>query len=150
MTALLVILRRIPAEVWIGLLLLGALGGGLYLVYAKGYRAAVADMQQQLDESNARADALRARVAELESANAAARQVIGQLAKVNRELAEGREADQQAAAEAVADLRSERDALQKELDRRRNDRGVLYERDESAAAWARARVPDAVADSLRR
>lgn len=137
------ILRRIPAEVWVGLLLIGALGFGAWWAYDTGYDRARA-------KSAAEIATLEARVAELESANQAARQVIAQLAKVNRELAEGREADQEAAAKAVAELASLRDELARELDRRRTDRGVIYERDESAGAWAAARVPDAVADSLRR
>jgi hypothetical protein len=142
-TVLLALLRRVPAEVWAGLLLLGALGVGAWWAYDTGRDSARAEAAQEISE-------LKAQVAKLEEANAAARQVIKQLAQVNRELAEGREADQQAAAIAVADLRRDRDALRRELDRRRNDRGVLYDRDPSAGAWAAARVPDAVADSLRR
>ena len=139
----LAILRRVPAEVWAGLFLLAALSGLWWWAYDAGHDRGRAKAAQEIAK-------LEARVAELESANQAARQVIAQLSKTNRELAEGREADQQAAAKAVAELRSERDALQRELDRRRNDRGVIYDRDPSAGAWAAARVPDAVADSLRR
>ena len=137
------LVKAIPAEVWAGLLLLGALGVGAWWAYDTGRDSARAEAAQEIAE-------LKAQVAKLEEANAAAVDVIDRLQKVNRELAEGREADQEAAAIAVAELASERDALARELDRRRNDRGVIYERDESAAAWARARVPDAVADSLRR
>ena len=136
------LLRRIPGEVWAGLLLLGALSVGAWWAYDTGHDRARAAAAQEIAT-------LEARVAELEPANQAARQVIGQLAKVNRELAEGREADQEAAAIAVAELRRDRDALAKELERRRTDRGVIYERDPSAAAWAAARVPDLVARSLR-
>ncbi|MFN8993332.1 MAG: hypothetical protein ACK5X3_06675 [Pseudomonadota bacterium] len=143
MTVLLALLRRVPAEVWAGLLIAAAIAGAWWWAYDTGYDRAAGKAANEIA-------ALEARVAELESANAAARQVIKQLAQVNRELAEGREADQQAAAIAVADLRRDRDALRRELDRRRNDRGVLYDRDPSAGAWAAARVPDAVADSLRR
>ena len=140
--ALLAILRRIPAEVWAGLLMAAALAVGIWWIYDTGHDAGRAESAQEIDE-------LEARVAELESANEAARGVIKQLQDTNRELAEGREADQEAAAIAVAELRRDRDALAKELERRRTDRGVIYERDESAAAWARARVPDLVARSLR-
>ncbi len=136
------ILRRIPAEVWAGLLLLGALSVGAWWAYDTGYDRATAASAQEIAE-------LKEQVAHLKEANAAAVDVIDRLQKVNRELAEGREADQEAAAIAVAELASERDALARELDRRRTDRGVIYERDESAAAWARARVPDLVARSLR-
>ena len=135
-------LKGIPAEVWAGLLLLGALSVGAWWAYDTGYDRATAASAQEIAE-------LKEQVAQLKEANAAAVDVIDRLQKVNRELAEGREADQEAAAIAVAELASERDALARELDRRRTDRGVIYERDESAAAWARARVPDAVARSLR-
>lgn len=134
--------KAIPAEVWAGLLLLVALGVGAWWAYDTGYDRATAASAQEIAE-------LKEQVAKLEEANAAAVDVIDRLQKVNRELAEGREADQEAAAIAVAELASERDALARELDRRRNDRGVLYDRDPSAAAWAAARVPDAVARSLR-
>ena len=136
------LVKAIPAEVWAGLLLLGALGVGAWWAYDAGHDRGRAASAKEIA-------ALEARVAELESANQAARQVIAQLSKTNRELAEGREADQQAAAKAVAELRRDRDALQRELDRRRNDRGVIYDRDPSAGAWAAARVPDLVARSLR-
>lgn len=135
-------LKGIPAEVWAGLLLLGALSVGAWWAYDTGYDRATAASAQEIAE-------LKEQVAQLKEANAAAVDVIDRLQKVNRELAEGREADQEAAAIAVAELASERDALARELDRRRTDRGVIYERDESAAAWARARVPDLVARSLR-
>lgn len=136
------LVKAIPAEVWAGLLLLGALGVGAWWAYDTGRDSARAEAAQEIAE-------LKAQVAKLEEANTAAVDVIARLQEVNRELAEGRAADQEAAAEAVADLRSERDALQRELDRRRTDRGVIYERDPSAAAWAATRVPDAVARSLR-
>lgn len=136
------LVKAIPAEVWAGLLLLGALGVGAWWAYDTGRDSARAEAAQEISE-------LKAQVAKLEEANTAAVDVIARLQEVNRELAEGRAADQQAAAEAVADLRSERDALQRELDRRRTDRGVIYERDPSAAAWAATRVPDAVARSVR-
>lgn len=138
----LAILRRIPVEVWIGLWALTLLAGWTWLAYQRGYDRAAAKAATEIAM-------LKDQVAALTEANEAAQGVIDQLSKVNRELAEGRAADQEAAAEAVADLRSERDALRVELDRRRTDRGVIYERDSSAAAWAAARVPDAVARSLR-
>ncbi len=134
--------KRIPAEVWIGLWLVTLLAGWTWLAYERGYDRAAAKAADRIAQ-------LEAQVADLSDANAVAQSVITKLQDTNRELAEGRAADQEAAAEAVADLRSERDALQRELDRRRTDRGVIYERDPSAAAWAATRVPDAVARSLR-
>ena len=140
--ALLVILRRVPAEVWAGLLLLAALTVWTWRWYDAGHDAAMREAAVEIRE-------LQDQVDDMLEVHRAQQDVIDRLQKINRELAEGREADQEAAAIAVADLRSERDALAKELERRRTDRGVIYERDESAAAWARARVPDLVARSLR-
>lgn len=142
MTVLLALLRRIPGEVWLGLLLVAMLLSAGLAIYNAGHNAATRAAETEIRE-------LQAQVDDMLEVHRAQQDVIGQLQKVNRELAEGREADQEAAAIAVAELASERDALARELDRRRNDRGVIYERDESAAAWARARVPDAVARSLR-
>ena len=141
-TVLLALLRRIPAEVWAGLLLLGAITFAGWWVYDSGHDAGRADAAEEIA-------ALKLQVAELEIANAAGLRAIHKLAIANNTLAEGLEVDRQAAAKAVADLRSENDALLKELDQRRKDRGVIYEQDQSAAAWGRARVPDAIAFSLR-
>lgn len=135
-------LRAIPAEAWAGLILLGVLAVWTWRWHDAGYDAGRADAAEEIA-------ALQAKVAELTSANAAAASVIAGLQETNRELAEGRAADQEAAAVAVAQLASERDTLAKQLAERRTQRGVIYERDESAAAWARARVPDDVARSLR-
>jgi hypothetical protein len=136
------ILRRIPAEVWVGLLLIGALTVWTWRWYDAGHEAARAAAAAEIA-------AFEAEIAELKDANEGAVALVRTLQETNRELAEGRAADQEAAAIAVAELRRDRDALAKELERRRTDRGVIYERDESAAAWAAARVPDAVARSLR-
>lgn len=137
------ILRRIPAEVWAGLLLLGALTVWTWRWYDAGHDAAMREAAVEIRE-------LQDQVDDMLEVHRAQQDVIDRLQKINRELAEGREADQEAAAIAVAELRRDRDALAKELERRRTDRGVIYERDPSAGAWAAARVPDAVADSLRR
>lgn len=142
MTVLLALLRRVPGEVWAGLLLGATLLFAAWWIYDAGRDSARAEAAQEIAE-------LKAQVAKLEEANAAAVALVDTLQKTNRELAEGRAADQEAAADAVAQLTSERDALAKALAERRTQRGVIYEQDQSAAAWARARVPDAVARSLR-
>lgn len=134
--------KAIPAEVWAGLVMAAAIAFGIWWVYDAGHDAGRAEAAQEIAE-------LKAQIAKLEEANAAAVGVIEQLQDTNRELAEGRAADQKAAAVAVAELRRDRDALAKDLADRRTQRGVIYDRDPSAAAWASARVPDAVARSLR-
>lgn len=52
--------------------------------------------------------------------------------------------------DAVAAADAERDRLSAELNERRRDRGIIYERNPDAAVWGRGRVPPAVADQLRR
>jgi hypothetical protein len=74
---------------------------------------------------------------------------IGKLVAENRAWAEAAKTQQEAADEAIAAVAGQRDALAKELAVRRRDRGIIYERNPDAAAWARTRVPAAVADQLR-
>lgn len=131
-------LRRVPGEVWAVLLMLAA--GLLLAVWA--YGAGAASRAQEIGR-------LDQQLAEVRAANRDNQATITRLQEVNRELAEGRAADREAAARAVAEVASERDALAADLERRRADRGVIYREDPTADAWARARVPAAVADRLR-
>ena len=55
----------------------------------------------------------------------------------------------EAAAAAIA-ATAERDRLQAELNQRRRERGSIYENHPDAAVWGRQRVPDRIADQLRR
>lgn len=84
------------------------------------------------------------------AANKTLAETVGRLQSANRELAEGRRADQVAAAEAAAALENYRRQVAGELAAARSDRSRIYETDPSAAAWSRARVPDAIADRLRK
>jgi predicted negative regulator of RcsB-dependent stress response len=133
---------RVPARAWLGLAFVVAGLIGLAWTYYSG-------------KAEAREEAA-AQIANLESALALARaanesnvETIRVLTEKNHELAEGRAADREAAAVAVAKVAKERDALAADLERRRKDRGNIYERDPPAAAWAAARVPDSVVRSLR-
>ena len=51
---------------------------------------------------------------------------------------------------AVNDAAAVRDTLQREREQHRRERQSLYAKDPGAAAWGRAAVPAAVADSLRK
>lgn len=55
----------------------------------------------------------------------------------------------EAAAAAIA-ATAERDRLQAELNQRRRERGSIYENHPDAAVWGRQRVPDSIAEQLRR
>jgi hypothetical protein len=132
----------IPLRVWLGLLGAVLAFAFIWWVYAEGKQAGRAEMS--------------AKLANVESALALARadnesnqDAIARLVKANLELAEGRAVDQEAAREAVAQAERERDALAADLAKRRKERGEVYDRDPSAAAWGRERVPDGILAGLR-
>jgi peptidoglycan hydrolase CwlO-like protein len=83
------------------------------------------------------------------AANESNLSTIGKLVAENRAWADAAQEQQEAADKAIAAVAGQRDALAKELAVRRRDRGIIYERNPDAAAWARTRVPAAVADQLR-
>jgi hypothetical protein len=133
---------RVPARAWLGLAFVVAGLIGLAWTYYSGK----AEARQ---ESAAKIAILESSLALAKAANESNVETIRVLTAANSELAEGRIADREAAAVAVAKVAKERDALAADLERRRNDRGKIYERDPSAAAWAAVRVPASVAAGLR-
>jgi hypothetical protein len=131
-------LRGIPREVWyaIGLALLA--WWAYDAVFDRGAAsrdAQVANLQTMLETERA--------------ANESNLSTIGKLVAENRAWADAAQEQQEAADKAIAAVAGQRDALAKELAVRRRDRGIIYERNPDAAAWARTRVPAAVADQLR-
>lgn len=133
---------RVPARAWLGLafVVIGLIG------LAWTYYAGKSEARQ---ESAAKIAVLESSLALARAANESNVETIAALTKANHELAEGRAVDREAAAVAVAKVAQERDALAADLERRRKDRGTIYEREPPAAAWAAARVPDFVVRSLR-
>lgn len=131
-------LRAVPREVWYALALLAALWWAYDWAYDRG--AASRDAEVALAQSS---------LVMAQDANEGMQAAIARLQEVNRELAQGRLADREAAQDAVARIEKERDRLARSLAAARRDREMLYERDEYARAWGAARVPDAVLDGLR-
>lgn len=132
----------VPARVWLGLLAAVLVFSVLAWTYHKGK---VAGREESA-----------AKIANVESALVMARadnesnvEAIARLVAANLELAEGRAVDQEAAAGAVAKVAKERDALAAELEKRRKNRGQVYDQDPTAAAWARERVPAGILAGLR-
>ena len=83
------------------------------------------------------------------AANADLAARVQDLAATNAELANGREADQRAAAAAVDALTAKNKTLVAQLAAAKSQREVIYAHDPHAATWARQPVPAAVADRLR-
>lgn len=131
-------LRGIPREVWYALILAVVAWWAYDAVYDRG----AASRDTEVAALHAQIEAARA----AEKSNLAA---IDKLVAENRAWAAAAQVQQEKAAAAVAAVAQERDALARELAQRRHDRGIIYERNPDAAAWARARMPAAVADQLR-
>lgn len=133
--ALVKLLGGVRAAIFAALMLVFAVGSGV-----QSWR--LADAQEERD--------LWAKAsAAAHDANATNVQTIADLKAANEVWADLALATEQRAAEAVDAVARERDALAAELDERRRERRGLYEQDQEAAAWSRARVPDSVARQLR-
>ena len=132
----------VPARVWLGLLAAALVFSVLAYTYHKGKDAGRAEVAAKL--ANVESALVMAR-----ADNESNVEAIARLVAANLELAEGRAVDQKAAAGAVAKVAKERDALAAELEKRRKSRGEVYERDPSAAAWGRERVPAGILAGLR-
>lgn len=129
------------------------LGGWRATAFAAGLAICAAGWGVQswrLSSAHTERDAAR-RTAELSVAlNATNVQTIDTLRRANGQWASIHAESEQKAAVAVAAVARERDALRAEIDKRRAQRNVIYDKQPDAAAWGRTAVPRAVADSLRR
>ena len=85
------------------------------------------------------------------AANTTNQNTIRELRKANLEWAERCTFDQTASGKDANTVEANRDALPRDDQRRQEEREtMIYDRDQSAAEWARAVVPAAVADRLRK
>lgn len=135
MTALVKLLGGVRASVFAGLALVLAI---------------VAVVQTlRVDSRGDTIDGLRAAAVNWKQANRDNVKAIESLRTANAAWAAAADNRTREAIEAVAAAQAERDRLRAELDSRRRERKGIYERDQDAAAWGRARVPDAVARQLR-
>ena len=131
-------LRAIPRQVWYALAAAGLLWAAYAWVYGRG-----------ADSRQAEVDQLLGKIVAADNANAANLATITQLQAANKAWANAAAEKDKKAAEAVEQVARERDALAAELNRRRNYRESIYERDQDAAAWSRQRVPAALVEQLR-
>jgi hypothetical protein len=122
-------------------------GAVLLVIAALGVTAYVEHVQ--LQAADARVDAMRIERDAAKAANANLAQRVQELAATNAELANGRAADQRAAAAAVDALAAKNKTLAAQLAAAKSQREVIYAHDPNAATWARQSVPAAVADRLR-
>jgi hypothetical protein len=123
------------------------IGGVLLLIAALGVTAYVEHVQ--LQAADARVDAMRIERDTAKAANVELADTVAELQHTNDELANGRAADQRAAAAAVDALAAKNKTLAAQLAVAKSQREVIYAQDPDAAAWARQPVPGAVADRLR-
>lgn len=131
-------LRGVPREVWYALILVAAAWWAYSWAYGHGAdsrEVEVANLTTMLETER--------------EANRTNIETIAKLVAENKAWADAAKAQEEQAAEAVASVRRERDALAAELAQRRKNRGNLYRENEQAAAWGRARLPDAIARQLR-
>ena len=141
-----------PAEMTIQTII-AALGGTRAAIFASIALLALLATGIQTHRLGNRTDTvqlLEAQALNWESANRDNVAAIADLRTANMawsDLADKR--TKEAAAAAIA-ATAERDRLQAELNQRRRERGSIYENHPDAAVWGRQRVPELVADQLRR
>lgn len=106
-------------------------------------------LSSRLSDARDAIEALKIKAEVLATAQAGNNQVIDDLREVNQAWALKCATNTDAANAAAAASEQDSGALPANDQRRANDRGVLYDNDQDAAAWGRMRVPDGVARRLR-
>lgn len=131
-------LGGVPKEVWY------ALGAALliWLAYDWAYDRGAASQEAKTQATQVLLDTALV-------ANKTNMDTIDALKAANTELAEGREADKQAADKAVATLAKQRDRLESDLAKAKRNRSRIYANNPEAAAVGATVVPDSLVDSLR-
>lgn len=130
--------------------LLGGVRATIFAILGVALGATAVVQSYRLSQRTDQRDGLQAQVTTCAQANASNVDTISTLQHSNDAWA-GLAADRQRkAADAVAAVARERDALAAELDAQRRARGELYRENADAAAWSRVAVPAGVADLLRK
>ncbi|MBP7622422.1 MAG: hypothetical protein KA763_00510 [Xanthomonadales bacterium] len=133
--------------------LIALLGGTRAAIFASIALAALLAAGVQTHRLGNRTDTvklLEARALNWEAANRDNVTAIAELSSANMRWAGLADKRTQEAAAAATAANAERDRLQAELNQRRRERGFIYESHPDAAVWGRQRVPDSIADQLRR
>lgn len=130
--------------------LLGGVRAAIFAGIALAAILAAGIQAHRLGNRADRVDLLEAQSLNWEAANRDNVIAIAHLRTANMEWAGLADQRTKGAAAAAIAANAERDRLQAELNRRRRERGSIYENHPDAAAWGRQRVPDRIADQLRR
>lgn len=130
--------------------LLGGVRAAIFAGIALTALLAAGIQTHRLDNRTERVATLEAESISWESANRDNVVAIAHLRTANMEWARLADLRTKKAAAAAFAAKAERDRLQAELDQRRRERGSIYENHPDAAVWGRQRVPDRIADQLRR
>lgn len=131
-------IKGLPREVWYALAALLLAWLAYSWVYHRGVKA-----------EHAKTVAVQVRLDAALLANASNLAVIAQLEDANQELANGRQADRDAADKAVSLLVTNRNKLAAALAAAQRNRSKVYARDPKAAEIGATVIPDALADGLR-
>ena len=134
--------KRVPREVWLGLIVATVAALVVWRFYAWAYERGADSLRVELATA-------QSQLAVAQAANASNLETITKLVTENKAWADAAQAQEQKAAAAVAAVAQERDALARELVQRRKDRQVIYEQDQAARDWGRAPIPELVARQLR-
>lgn len=132
----------IPLRVWLAIGAVLAIALAVLWYGSNKYQEGAASRELEIANLTTMLETERA-------ANESNMTTIAKLVAENKAWADAAEARNAQAAEAVAAVTRERDALAAELAQRRNNRGTIYHEDQDAAAWARQPLPRRIADQLR-
>lgn len=130
--------------------LLGGVRAAIFASLALAALLAVGIQTWRLDNRGDRVALLEAQALNWESANRDNVAAIADLRTANMAWSDLADQRTKEAASAAIAATAERDRLQAELNQRRRERGNIYENHPDAAVWGRQRVPDRIADQLRR
>lgn len=131
-------LRRVPKEVWYALVAALLVWLAYSWAYNRGARS-----------EEARTQAVQVLLDTALEANKTNMGTIDALKRANDELANGREADKEAADKAVAALAKQRDRLESDLAKAKRNRSRIYANNPEAAAVGATVVPSELVIGLR-
>jgi hypothetical protein len=130
--------------------LLGGTRAAIFAAIALAAMVAAGIQTHRLGNRTETVALLEAQALNWESANRDNVAAIADLRTANMAWSDLADQRTKEAAAAATAAEAERDRLQAELSQRRRERGSIYENHPDAAVWGRQRVPDRIADQLRR
>jgi hypothetical protein len=130
--------------------LLGGTRAAIFAMIALVALAATGIQTHRLDNRIDTVKLLEAESINWEAANRDNVAAIAELSAANMNWAGLADKRTQEAAAAATAANAERGRLLAQLNQRRRERGSIYESHPDAAVWGRQRVPDSIAEQLRR